>query len=90
MSTKPKKGKTNDNSADNEPKCHIVLSRKSNIVGIEDRIDMSEDYEKSDAILPFTVNSDPSILLGDDDTSWLRRDHNEGTYVKKKFIAIPA
>jgi hypothetical protein len=34
MSTKPKKGKTNDNSSDNEPKRHIVLSGKSNIVEI--------------------------------------------------------
>jgi hypothetical protein len=90
MSTKPKKGKTNDNCSDNELKRHIVLSRKSNIVGIKDRTDMSEDYEKSDAILPFTVNSDPSILLGDEDTLWLQRDHKQGTYVKKKFIAVPA
>jgi hypothetical protein len=28
MSTKPKKGKTNDNGSDNEPKHHIVLSGK--------------------------------------------------------------
>jgi hypothetical protein len=30
MSTKPNKGKTNDNSSDNEPKHHIVLSGKRN------------------------------------------------------------
>jgi hypothetical protein len=51
---------------------------------------MSEDYEKNDGIPPFTVNSDPSILLGDEDTPWLRRDHNQGTYIKKKSIAVPA
>jgi hypothetical protein len=90
MSTKPKKGKTSDNSSDNEPKHHIVLSRKRNIMGIEDRSDMSEDYEKNDGIPSCTVNSDPSILLGDEDTPWLRHDYNQGTYVKKKFIAIPA
>ena len=45
MSTKPKKGKNNDNDSDNESKRHIVLSGKRNIVGIEDRSDMSEDYE---------------------------------------------
>ena len=28
MSTKPKKGKTNDNGSDNEPKRHIVLLGK--------------------------------------------------------------
>ena len=45
MSTKPKKGK-NNNVSDNEPKHHIVLLGKRNIVGIEDRSHMSEDYEK--------------------------------------------
>jgi hypothetical protein len=34
MSTKPKKGKTNNNSSDNEPKHHIVLSGKRNIMEI--------------------------------------------------------
>ena len=61
MSTKPKKGK-NNNVSDNEPKRHIVR--------IEDRSDMSEDYEKNDGIPPFTVNSDPSVLLNDVDTLW--------------------
>ena len=68
MSTKPKKGKTNDNGSDNEPKRHIVLLEKRNIMGIEDRSDMSEDYEKNDGIPPFTVNSDLSILLNNEDT----------------------
>jgi hypothetical protein len=36
MSTKPKKGKNNDNDSDNEPKCHIVLLGKRNIMGIDD------------------------------------------------------
>ena len=90
MSTKPKKGKTNDNGLDNEPKHHIVLLGKRNIMGIEDRSDMSEDYKKNDGIPPFTVNSDPSILLNNEDTPWLRRYHNQGTYVKKKFIAVLA
>jgi hypothetical protein len=88
MSTKLKKGK-NNNVSDNEPKCYIVLLGKRNIVGIEDRCDMSEDYEKNDGISPFIVNNDLSVLLNDEDTSWLRRDHNQGTYVKK-FVAVPA
>ena len=88
MSTKPKKGKNNNNDSNNEPKCHIVLSGKRNIVGIEDRSDMSEDYEKNDGISPFTVNSDPSVLLNDEDALWLRRDYNQGTYVKKKFVVF--
>jgi hypothetical protein len=50
--------------------------------------DMPEDCEKNDGILPLTVNSDSSILLGDEDTPWLRRNHNQGTYVKKKFIVV--
>ena len=90
MATKSKKGENNDNDLDNEPKRHIVLSGKRNIVGIKDRFDMSEDYKKNDGISPFIVNSDPSVLLNDEDTPWLRRDHNQGTYVKKKFVAVPA
>jgi hypothetical protein len=90
MSAKSKKGKTNDNNSDNEPKRHIVLSEKSNIVGIEDGTGKSKDYKKSDTIPPFTVNNDPSILLGDEDTPWLWRDHIQGTYVKKNFITVPA
>ena len=90
MSTKPKRGKNDNHPINDEPKCHIVLSGKRNIVGIEDKSDMSEDYEKDDRISPFTVNKDPSIQLNDEDTPWLRRDHNQGTYVKKKFTTVPA
>ena len=39
MSTKPKREKNNDHSFINEPKRHIVLSGKRNIVGIEDKSD---------------------------------------------------
>ena len=67
MSTKPKRGK-NNNDPINKPKRHIVLSGKRNIVGIEDKSDISEDYEKDDRIPPFTVNKDPSIQLNDEDT----------------------
>ena len=48
MSTKSKRGKNEDiNSMINEPKRHIVLSRKINIVGIEDKSDISKDYERN-------------------------------------------
>jgi hypothetical protein len=67
MSTKLKKGK-NDTNSINEPKRHIVLSGKRNIVEIEDKSDMLEDYERDDRIPPFIVNNDPSILLNDEDT----------------------
>ena len=91
MSTKSKRGKNEDiNSMINEPKHHIVLSRKINIVGIEDKSDMSEDYERNVRISPFIVKKDPSIMLNDEDTPWLRQDHNKGSYVKKKFTVVPA
>ena len=64
--------------------------REKNIVGIEDKSDISEDYKKDDRIPPFTVNKDPSIQLNDEDTPWLQRDHNQGIYVKKKFTTVPA
>ena len=38
------------NTSYDEPKRHIVLSGKRNIVGIEDKTDMSEDYNKFDEI----------------------------------------
>ena len=56
MFTKSKSGKNEDiNSMINKPKRHIVLSGKINIVGIEDKSDMSEDYERNVQIPPFIV-----------------------------------
>jgi hypothetical protein len=89
MSTKPKRGK-NDDKSTNEPKGHIVLLGKRNIMGIEDKSDMLEDYKRDDRIPPFSVTKDPSVLLNAEDTPWLRHDHNQGSYVKKKFTAMPA
>jgi hypothetical protein len=44
MSTKPRKRKDKEaNTSYDEPKHHIVLSGKRNIVGVEDKKDMSED-----------------------------------------------
>jgi hypothetical protein len=59
-------------------------------VGIEDKSDVLEDYEKDERILPFCVAKDPSILLAVEDTPWLRNDHNQGHYIKKKFAIVPA
>ena len=72
MSTKPKKGKNDKDQINVQPKRHIVLSGKRNIMGIEDRSDMSKDYEKEDRIVPFIVNKDPSIMLNAQDTPWKR------------------
>ena len=50
-------------------------------MGVDDKTDMSGDYEKFDEIAPFTVNIDPSIPLNDEDFPWLRR---KGTHSKKR------
>ena len=73
MSSRPKKRKNKDtNTSDNEPRRHIVLSGKRNIVGVEDKTDMSEDYDKFHEIPPFTVKTDPTIPLSNEDAPWLR------------------
>ena len=83
MSTKPKKRKDKEaNASYDEPKRHIVLSGKRNIVGVDDKTDMPGDYEKFDEIAPSIVNIDPSIQLNDEDFPWLWR---KGTHEKKKF-----
>ena len=71
-----------------ESKRHIVLSGKRNIVGVEDKTDLSEEYNNFVVIPPFEVNADPCILLANDDAPYLRRDHNQGTFVKRKFVTI--
>jgi hypothetical protein len=73
MSSKPKnrKHKATTTSYD-EPMRHIVLLGKRNIMGVEDKTDMSEDYNKFDEIQPFRVNIDPNIVLNGEDAPWLR------------------
>jgi hypothetical protein len=69
MSIKLRKRKDKQtNTSYDEPKHHIVLSGKRNIMGLE----MSEDYNKFHEIPPFKVNNDPSILLNNEDAPWLR------------------
>ena len=51
---------------------------------MEDKTDLSEEYNNFVAIPPFEVNADPCILLANDDASYLHRDHNQGTFVKRK------
>ena len=83
MSTRPRKRKDKKaNTSYDEPKRHIVLSAKRNIVGVDDKTDMSEDYEKFHEIAPFKVNIVPSIQLNDEYCPWLR---HKGTHAKKKF-----
>ena len=85
ISSRPKKG---INKQTDEPKRHIVLSGKRNIVRVEDKTDLSADYNNFVDIPPFAVNIDPSILLANEDAPYLRRDHNQGTFVKRKSITV--
>ena len=41
-------------------------------MGVEEKTDMSADYDKFDEISPFTVKTDPSIPLQNEETPWLR------------------
>ena len=75
MSSKPKKG---INKQKDKPKRHIVLSRKRNFIGVEDKTDLSEEYNNFVDIPPFEVNADPCILLANDDAPYLRREIIKG------------
>ena len=60
-STKPRKRKDKEaNTSYDEPKRHIVLSGKRDIVGVEDKTDMFEDYEKFHEILPLKSRLTPA------------------------------
>jgi hypothetical protein len=74
MTSKPRK-RTKANTSCSEPKRHIVLSGKRTIVGVEDKIDMSQDYNQFGEIPPFRVNTDTSIKLNHEDAPWLRHNH---------------
>ena len=85
MSSKPRK---NSVKSDDEPKCHIVLPGKRKIIGVEDISDKSEDFDQFDDRPPFLVDIDPSILLSKEDAPYLRSDHNQGTFVKRKIVNV--
>jgi hypothetical protein len=71
MSTKKRKRNQQKNTSSDEPKRHIVLPGKRNIVGVDDKTDMLVDYNKFYEIPPFKVKTDPSILLNDEYSPWL-------------------
>jgi len=85
MSSKSKKG---INKQTDEPKWHIVLSGKRNIVGVEDNTGLLEDYNNFVDIPPFDVKADPCILLANENAPYLHRDRNQGTFVKRKSITV--
>ena len=86
MSSKPKK---NQGKSDDEPKRHIVLPGKQKIIGLEDISDKSEDFDQFNDRPPFFVDADTSIMLSKEDTPYLRRDHDQGTFVKRKVVNVP-
>jgi hypothetical protein len=89
MASKPRKRKDKKtNTSSDEPKRHIVLSGKRNIVGVEDKTDKSEDYNQFGEIPPFKVKTDPSIKLNDEDAPWLRHIRKEGTQAKKQCVVM--
>jgi hypothetical protein len=53
-------------------------------MGVEDRTDKSDDYDQFNGMPPFAVEVDPSISLGNEQTSYLRHNHNQGTFMKKR------
>ena len=84
MSTKPRKIKDKEaNTSYDEPKRHIVLSGKRDIMGVKVKTGMSEDCEKFHGIPPFKVKVDPSTLLNGEDYPWLPR-NKQRTQAKKK------
>jgi hypothetical protein len=84
MASKPKKGPNKD-----QPKRHIVLSGKRKIVGVEDVSDNSEEFNRIEDLRPFSIDVDPTIQLSREVTPYLRRDHKDGVFVKKKSVNIP-
>ena len=84
MASKPKKGPNKD-----QPKRHIILSGKRKIVGVEDVSDNSEEFNRIEDLRPFSIDVDPTIQLSREVTPYLRRDHKDGVFVKKKSVNIP-
>jgi hypothetical protein len=86
MTSKPKN--KNPEEGPQEPKRHIVLSGKRAIEGVEDRTYKLDDYDQFDGMPPFSIEVNPSIPLGSEETPYLRLDHDQGTFVKKRNINI--
>ena len=85
MASKPKK---NQVKSDDEPKRHIVLPGKRKIIRVEDISDKSEDFDQFDDRPPFSVDVDTSFLLSKEDAPYLRHDHDQDTFVKRKVFNV--
>jgi hypothetical protein len=85
MTSKPK---NKNPEGPQEPKRHIVLPGKRVIMGVEHRTNKSDDYDQFNDMPPFVVEVDPSIPLGNEVTPYLRHDHDQGSFVKKRNFNI--
>jgi hypothetical protein len=74
MTSKPKN--TNPQEGAQQPKRHILFPGKRVIVGVKDKTDKSGDYDQFGGMPPFAVEVDPSISLGNEETPYLRHDHD--------------
>ena len=52
-------------------------------------LDKSEDFDQFDDCPPFSVDVKNSILLSKEDAPYLRHDHDQDTFVKRKVINVP-
>jgi hypothetical protein len=57
-------------------------------VRVEDRTNISYDYDQFNGMPPFAVEVDPSISLGNEETPYLHHHHDQGTFVKKRNFNI--
>jgi hypothetical protein len=87
MINKPK-NKNPQEEGSQEPKRHIVLPGKRVIMGVEDRTDQSDDYDQFGSMPLFAVEVDPSISLGNEETPYLRHDHDQRILIKKKNFNV--
>lgn len=67
LSIKPRKNDKEANTSCDEPKRQIVLSGKKDIVEVDGKTDMSENYEKFHEFPPFKVKADSSTMVRDED-----------------------
>ncbi|KAD3336471.1 hypothetical protein E3N88_31990 [Mikania micrantha] len=64
-----------------KPRYHIVLQGKRRILGV-DKVINEDEYDQFDDLPPFSVGIQPINDIIESNT-YLRSDHNEGTYVDK-------
>ena len=57
-------------------------------MGVDDITD-EEEYNKVEDMTPSAVEVDTSILLAEEEATYARHDHNEGTIIKRTIVNIP-